>query len=345
MVKRKIMSLGRSSLVVSLPKNWTELNGLKKGDAVSCAIQRDRSLVISLGGTKKRRHSDATIDVDSNEDASVLIRRIIGNYLNGYYGIRLVSKSILTVPQRKAIRDIAGKLYMRIMESDSKSMYLVTLIDESEASLPSTIERMQTICLSMCVDSLKSLKSEDIKLAKSVFSEDDEVDHFAFFTLRLLRLAALDTTLAKQLEIDLLDCVDFQTLVYLIERTADLAADIARCVVLLAGNQQRISEEILTLMVNAGVEAVDLYEQAVQAFLSEDFPFSSEILNQQKRIKKLDQEIASRSFRSLGAQSSLERVAQLVCLICSIRDDIQRIAECGAEVAELGINRAFKTAP
>ena len=46
MEQRKIMSLGKSSLVVSLPKEWMQINDLKKGDAVSFNIQRDRSLVV-----------------------------------------------------------------------------------------------------------------------------------------------------------------------------------------------------------------------------------------------------------------------------------------------------------
>jgi phosphate uptake regulator len=51
--QREIMSLGRSSLVVSLPKYWVELNELKRGDIVSMAINRDRSLVI-FPGTRKQ---------------------------------------------------------------------------------------------------------------------------------------------------------------------------------------------------------------------------------------------------------------------------------------------------
>jgi len=31
-MERKIMSLGRSSFVISLPKHWMKLNELKKGD-------------------------------------------------------------------------------------------------------------------------------------------------------------------------------------------------------------------------------------------------------------------------------------------------------------------------
>jgi phosphate uptake regulator len=52
-MERKVMSLGKSSLVISLPKEWMPLNDLKKGDAVSFNIQRDRSLVVHPSAFKK----------------------------------------------------------------------------------------------------------------------------------------------------------------------------------------------------------------------------------------------------------------------------------------------------
>ncbi len=47
----------------------------------------------------------------------------------------LTSGNIFTVPQTKAIRNMAGKLYMRVMEADSKCVYIQNLMDESIASL------------------------------------------------------------------------------------------------------------------------------------------------------------------------------------------------------------------
>jgi hypothetical protein len=32
----------------------------------------------------------------------------------------------------------------------------------------------------------------------------------------------------------------------------------------------------------------------------------------------------------------------LVCAICSIRDNIKRIAHCALSIAEISVNRAFK---
>jgi phosphate uptake regulator len=336
-MERRIMSLGRSSLVISLPKNWIQLNSLNKGDVVSFAIQRDRSLVISPGTEKKRKHNEITVRIEIDEEAALIVRKIIACYLNGYFGIRFVSGSAISVPQRNAIRNVAGKLYMRIMDSDAQTMYLETLgVDESEASLQLALKRIHTICLSMGNDALKSLKINDTKLANSVFSLDDDVDYFSFFILRLLRNAVQDPVLANELGIDPVDCMNHQTLVYRVEHAADCFADIARQLIMLNESQQKIPEDVLTLIFTAGTEALDLYAKAVNAFLSKDAAFSGEISEQQRRIEKLDQEIASKAF--MGNQKS----ALLVFAICSIRNNIRKIADCAADIAETAVNRAFK---
>ena len=335
-MERRIMSLGRSSMVISLPKNWMQLNELKKGDVVSYALQRDRSLVVYPGTQKKETAKEITLRVGENDDEILITQRILGSFLNGYSGITLISEKIFSVPQRKAIRNIAGMLYMRVMESDSKGMYIQTLQDESKASLEQAIQRMHLISHSMCEDALNALKNRDIPLAKSVFSLDDDVDHFSFFIIRILRNAAQEPRLANELRIDPLDCMDQLTLVRLMEHAADYSADIAGHTAMLDGTQQRIPDNILELMFIAGKEAVDLYVKAVSAFFSKDVDFSVEILRKQQMIEQLDREIASRSF------TVEQKNAELVCAICSIRDNIQRIGDCAASIAEIAVNRAFK---
>ena len=335
-MERKIMSLGKSSLVVSLPKDWMQLNELRKGDFVSFAIQRDRSLVIYPSALKKSAPKEITLNISQNEEEILITQKIIGAFLNGYSGIKLVSEKIFSVPQTKAIRGIAGRLYMRVMESDSKHVYIQSLTDESKASLEQAIQRMHLISRSMCEGAITSLKNNDVPLAKSVFSLDDDVDHFAFFILRILRNAAQDPVLANELHIDPLDCMDYQTLVYRMEYASDYAADITRHIIMIGGTNQKIPDEVLELMITAGTEVTDLYAKAVTAFFSKDVPFSVEIMKRRQRIEKLDVEIASKAFT--GKQKS----AELVCAICSIRDNIKRIAHSALSIAEISVNRAFK---
>ena len=334
-MERRIMSLGRSSMVISLPKNWMTLNELNKGDVVSYAIQRDRSLVVYPGAEKKSPPKETTIKVGSDDDETLIIQKIIGSFLNGYSGITLIAEKILSVPQRKAIRYIAGRLYMRIMESDSRGVYLQTLTDESKASLDQAVQRMHLISYSMCEDVFNALKTNDISLAKSVFSLDDDVDQFYFLILRIVRGAAQSPVLANELRLDPLDCMDYQYLAVLIEHAADYVADIASHIIMIDGIGEKIPVNLLELMSDEGAEVVDLYIKAVNAFFQRDADFSVEIMKQTKRIEKLDQEIANTTFIT-------NKKPELICAVCSIREDIKRLAFYAANIAELTVNRAFK---
>ncbi len=336
MEQRKVMSLGRSSLVISLPKHWTKLNELKQGDVVSLAVQRDRSLVVFPGTGKKKWAREATLHVDPEERAVMVVRSIIACYLNGYSGIRLVSKKIFPVTQQRAIRRIVRILYMRIMESDAKNMHIVTLIDESKASVISGIERMHMIANSMCRDVLNALKNQDATLAKTVYSLDDDVDHFSFFILRLLRRAALDPALANQLGLEPIDCLDLQTLVHRIEQVADSAANIAKHMIMLKGERLKISDPLVEFMLTAGNNAISSYGEAVESFFSKDTTSSDEIIEQEKFVEKLDREIASWAFLHE------KKNPIIICATCSIRESIKRIAEYAADIAEITINRSYK---
>ena len=108
------MSLGKSSLVISLPKEWMQLNDLKKGDAISFSIQGDRSLIIYPSSKKKTTPKEITLNIGENEDEALITQKIIGAFLNGYSGITIVSDRIFSIQQSKAIRSIAGSLYMRV---------------------------------------------------------------------------------------------------------------------------------------------------------------------------------------------------------------------------------------
>ena len=339
MEQRKIMSLGRSSLVVSLPKHWTKLNELKQGDVVSLAIQRDRSLVVFPGTGSKKWSKEITLQIDPNERDAMIVRSIIACYLNGYSGIRLVSKKIFPAIQQRAIRRIVRMLYMRIIESDAKKMHIVTLMDESRASVISGIQRMHVIANSMCRDVLNSLRDQDAALAKTVYSLDDDVDHFSFLILRLLRRAALDPALANQLDIEPIDCLDYQTLVHRIEQVADNATNIAKNIIMLGGNQLRISDPLLELMMTASNSALDCYGKAVEAFFSNDTASSDGIIESQKIIEKLNREIASWAFLHE------KKNPIIICATCSIRESIKRFAEYAADIAEITIDRSYKPMP
>jgi uncharacterized protein with PhoU and TrkA domain len=107
---------------------------------------------------------------------------------------------------------------------------------------------------------------------------------------------------------------------------------------MLGESEHRIPDQVVTLMSQCGREAIDLYDRAVENFFSKNVANSVEILEGQKKVDRLDQEIASKAFTH--KQENL-----VTCAICSIRDDLRKIAESAADIAEVSIDRAYKMSP
>ncbi|MEM1606663.1 MAG: phosphate uptake regulator PhoU [Candidatus Bathyarchaeia archaeon] len=335
MEQRRIISLGRSSLVISLPKYWIQSSGLKAGDVVSVAVGRDRSLVIYPGLRKENEEKSITLYVEPDEKHSFISRKIIACYLNGYSNIKLISKNFFTATQQKIIQRTAQALYMRIMDADAKEVSMATFLDESKGSVEMGISRMHRVSSSMCRDAFTSLKEQNSDLARSVYSLDDEVDRFSFFLLRLIRKAAMDPALANDLGLDVIDCLDYQTLIHRIEQIADQAANVAKHVIMLKGRKKSISDVLREKICNVGYEAVSLFDRAVNALLSNEVRELNDIIESNTIIEKLNEEIAILSFTE-------ERSAEAVCACCALRDSILRIAEYSADIAEIAINRSYK---
>jgi len=331
------MALGKSSLVISLPKPWLKMNNLSRGDKISLSIQNDGSLVVhpveDVG--EKTREIHLCVKADESDDS--IIRRIIGSYLDGYTTVKLTSTRIFTVGQQRAIRRIVGTLYMMIMESKASSITLQTLIDESKASVISGIERMHVITYSMCQDVLNSIKNWDKDLARSVVSLEDDIDQLMFLLLRLIRGAALSPSLANRLNLDPLDCLDYQTLVDKIERIADHTTNAAKSVIALIESGIEVPEDVTAVLLKAAGIAVTSYDRAVHSFLSKDVALTNEIIDKQRAIEEVYKGITPLPLFGDPEEPSI------LSHIIFIRESMKTISQYAADIAELTIDRAYKS--
>lgn len=336
MEQRKIMALGKSSRVISLPKTWLKVNKLDQGDRVSLYVHHDGSLIVHPSAEVREDVRKIHLYVEADESKDSIIRRIIGSYLNGYSLIKLSSTKIFTVSQQKAIRQIAGILYIMIIESEASSIVLETLIDESKASMSSGIQRMHMITYSMFRDILSSMKNLDEELARSVVSLEDDVDQLMYFLLRIIRSAAISPSLANQLGLDNLDCLDYQTLVHRIERIADHVTNIANCIIALIERKINIPEKVMTALIEAAKIAFISYEMGVQSYFSKDVEPTNEIIDKQKEIEEIY--IGITPLPHFGDLDDLSTLYHII----DIRESIKKISHYAADIAELTIDRAYK---
>ena len=75
---RKIQFTGKSSYIVSLPKDWIRDQGIKRGDQVSVVRQGSSVLEIKPVNFGRRATQDtATLKITSNDDKHTITRKLI----------------------------------------------------------------------------------------------------------------------------------------------------------------------------------------------------------------------------------------------------------------------------
>ena len=78
---RKIQFTGKSTYIISLPKQWVNELGLKQGDQVSVERSGTTSLQIMPHRTRKKEESEvATIEIEPEEDKSSVVRKLVSLY-------------------------------------------------------------------------------------------------------------------------------------------------------------------------------------------------------------------------------------------------------------------------
>ena len=114
---RKLISFGKSSYVISLPKNWIDKNKLEKGSLISVREDTDNLVLSPKIESAKEEAKKITISVDNKEYRRIK-REIIAAYINNFQTIVLTGKDLKT--KAADLRDILHNIMPpEIMEQTS----------------------------------------------------------------------------------------------------------------------------------------------------------------------------------------------------------------------------------
>src|SRR3989344_9398290 len=114
---RKIISFGKSSFVVSLPKAWVTQNKLKKGDLVCFDEMGSKLLVQPQNERGEEEEKEVVISVDG-KSVSQIQRELIPAYINNVRTVNLIGKEIKDkAPQIEPI--IQNLMALEIMEQSA----------------------------------------------------------------------------------------------------------------------------------------------------------------------------------------------------------------------------------
>ena len=177
---RKIQFTGKSSYIVSLPKDWINDQGLKQGDKVNVTRHGTSMLEIKpINISKNTNQEEAIISISSSDDESAVLRKLIALYFLHYQTIHIKPKSERITPnQRTSIRNAVKNILMgaEITSDSTDGITIQVLINLVGLSVDGAFKRMLHLAKSMQDDVLLAIKEGDVELAEQVIKSDDDVD-------------------------------------------------------------------------------------------------------------------------------------------------------------------------
>jgi len=329
MEKRKIQKTGSSSYIVTLPKEWVDLVGLKPGDYVNIHQFQDKLIITSAMSDFKRLYGE--IIVNSPIDNNQVFRILVGMYLSGYDTIKIqydpgipnLAKRINDLKSLARIK-LAG---VEIIDETFNSLTLKFLIDFKELQLVQAIRRLHILVNNMLRDSLQAFKNKNVELAETVIQRDDECDRFHFMIVRQLSQAFIDVGTMKELGIDNpVEALNYRIIARNLERIADHAVNISRRT-LIRGEVCNLCSEIYEL----GTSIIKLFDKSMDCLYKLDRLTCEEVIRDADSVIKEIEKFLSRII-SEDINSNEKIVLTLIL------DSLRRITRYSSGIAESSLN-------
>ena len=330
---RKIQFTGKSSYIVSLPKQWIIELGLKQGDQIRMIRRGSSTLELYPPKFESRipKKDDAIIEIDGEEEASSIVRKLISLYFLGFKTINVKPKNYRLSPnQRNTVKEAVKRMLMgsEIISDSSGGITVQVLVNLLELSVDGAFKRMIHLAKSMSSDAILAVKENNLDLAQEVINTDDEVDRFGFYIIRQLKIAIQNEHMLKEMGFrNARNCLGYRLVVKNIERTGDHAAFIAKD---LLEFKRSIKKEVLEKLQGMNEFCLSMLDDSCLALFKEDYIQAEKTIKKTNEIIKYEKKVRDAS-RLLKDDEEIYRVRRMT-------ENIRRVSEYASDIAEIVLN-------
>ncbi|MCV0410898.1 phosphate uptake regulator PhoU [Nitrosopumilus sp.] len=330
---RKIQFTGKSSYIVSLPKQWIMELGLKQGDQIRMVRKGSSTLELYPPKFESRiqKKEDAVIEIDIEENASSIIRKLISLYFLGFRTINVKPKNGRLSPnQRNTVKEAVKRMLMgsEIISDSSGGITVQVLVNLLELSVDGAFKRMIHLAKSMSSDAILAVKENNLELAQEVINTDDEVDRFGFYIIRQLKIAIQNEHMLKEMGFrNARNCLGYRLVVKNIERAGDHASFIASD---LLEFKKPVKKEILDKLQDMNEFCLSVLDDACLALFKEDYVQAEKTIEKTNEISKYEKKVRDAS-KSLKDDEEFYRVRRM-------SENIRRVSEYASDIAEIVLN-------
>ncbi len=330
---RKIQFTGKSSYIVSLPKQWIMELGLKQGDQIRMVRKGSSTLELYPPKFESRiqKKDDAVIEIDGEEKASSIIRKLISLYFLGFKTINVKPKNGRLSPnQRNTVKEAVKRMLMgsEIISDSSGGITVQVLVNLLELSVDGAFKRMIHLAKSMSSDAILAVKENNLELAQEVINTDDEVDRFGFYIIRQLKIAIQNEHMLKEMGFrNARNCLGYRLVVKNIERAGDHASFIAKD---LLEFKKPVKKEILEKLQDMNEFCLSVLDESCLALFKEDYVQAEKTIEKTAEIAKYEKKVRDAS-KSLKDDEEIYRIRRM-------SENIRRVSEYASDIAEIVLN-------
>jgi len=271
MAFRKIIGFGDSSFVVSLPKDWVEKNGLKKGDIVN--VEQEASELKVTPQNLKQSIAPKEITINFEGNLKLLKSQLFNSYINGCSLINIQKKDISNyyADIKKLVNDFVA---LEIIQSSGEKIVVKDYLNIQDISIYDNLRRMDRIVMSMFDDVKEIFKGDESKKGY-ILERDDDVNRMYNLILKLLK-KALNLNDRKILNLNIEEIFYYWDLVGSLEEVADQLKRVVRYL----GTSKNVDKRVIELY----DQVYDHYKQAMKANFTHNEALCLNIMNMRKEV-------------------------------------------------------------
>jgi phosphate uptake regulator len=318
-------------MTVSLPSEWVKQNNISPGDLIFIMPERDGTLKIMPSHiAQKEEAEEYIINADACDEKGMLERVIVGSYILGRDVIRITSSGRIGKAHVDEVRRIVRKLIgLGILEETQKSILLQCSVDHAKFKLDMLIRRLSLIASTILSEAMQAFLESNEPLATEAINREDEADTIYYLAVRLLLSAQIKPDVAEQIgATDILFLPATRLILQYLELIADYSEDIAKRIIGLEIYRDKLTKDIVEGIYHLSELTQTIFQKAVDCIFTRDLRVANGVLEMQK-VLEIESE---RLIRALPEIPYLRAI--ISCL--------NKIADLGAAIADIAINRALE---
>jgi phosphate uptake regulator len=351
---RRVQCTGRGSYIISLPKEWVQDIGLKRGSEIAFNLEPDSSLALIPRKIREKASDEEGsklkeyyISVDPQEDVASTLRMIQALYVISADIIRIHFRGVGAdaAKRKNDVKNFAKDTFLgsEIIDETPDEVTLQILVKHSEFPIEKAVRRMVIVALAAHRDVILALKGGSKELFQNIVNAQHDSNRLGLYIVRQLKFG-IEHNMYR--ELGFRTPKEFLLYRIIVNDIKDIGENAINIMNNLATFQKHVNDQLLFIkepmdeelyaqIISFNTLAYQLFEDATKAMFKRDYNDAETLIPKRQSYVKLENEL----IRLMSSKKLDPNVSAILRLVL---DSSRRILDYGQDIAELTLNRTVE---